>query len=385
MQTERANTPRLVIDESMDDTIDYRLPENRFEGFDKFYKYMLATGDWSPDINVERWMANDMDFDFEKRCVMAFFHGATYAGPCESMFADKFPVFSSDITEDIVDFYVENKKRLLFSPDCKYRKLVFEKFLRSVGEAIKPYGTLGNYIKESFKSEDKFENYNSLQTRCMTDWYHWGRMGHWCFAEALWNFVDAPIEPPTMEFATGKSHRSGWAFCIGRDDLTGDRISKDDVAMLEQTAAEYIKTIEHPDANFLTLETCCCNYKRQHKGSRYGGCYIDEQHWEMEEMKKTWPEYTWLWDKYLEGRQKALPHEVLGEMHTDFKPGETAYVPSWNKALKDYGRIPRVESFFNKKKQIWLPLNVARNSWNLIQDGASLDDFFENDVCSVED
>lgn len=376
MQTQRAKIKRYQPTEIMDATKDYRLLENRFEGFDKFYKYMLATGDWSPDINVERWMANDLDFDFEKRCVMAFFHGATYAGPCESMFADRFPKITYENIEEVVDFYVENKKRLLFSPDCKYRKIVFEKFLRSVGEAIKPYGSLGKYIEASFSAGDDFQNYNDLQSRCMTEWYHWGRMGHWCFAEALWNFVDAPIEPPTMEFKTGKSHRSGWAFCIGRDDLTGDKVSQEDIMLLEQTAADYIKTIDHPDANFLTLETCCCNYKRQHKGSRYGGCYIDEQHWEMEEMKKTWPEYNWLWDKYLEGRKSALPNEVLGELHVNFQGEDTAYVPSWNKALKDYGRIPRVEAFFNKKPQIWMGLNGAKKHWHTISDEPNLNTFF---------
>ena len=348
----------------MRDDIDYRLPENRFEGFDRFYKFMLATGDWSPDINVETWIADDLDFDFEKRCVMGLFHGATYAGPCETMFSDQFPVFTLDVIDEAVEFFYDNKKRLLFSPDCKYRKLVFEKFLRSIGASLRKFDTLGQYISFSLRG-DPFENYESLKHRCMRDWHHWGRMGHWCFTEALTKFISAPLRPPTMEFADGKSHRSGWAFCVGKDHLVEGKCSKKDIADLEQSALEYIQTLDHPDAGFLSLETACCNYKRQHKGSRYGGCYIDEQSWEMDYMMELWPEYRWLWDKYFEGRSAVIPHSLLAEKNPENQTAESAYIASWNKALMEYGRIPRVEAFFNNKPQMWHELDVVKSQWRI--------------------
>lgn len=346
----------------MRDDIDYRLPENRFEGFDKFYKFMLATGDWSPDINVETWIADDMHFSFEKRCVMGLFHGATYAGPCETMFSDLFPVFDQDAIEPAIEFFQENKKRLLFSPDCKYRKMRFEEFLLSVGKSLKPYGTLGRYIAASLQS-DPISNYLSLKERCMKDWYHWGRMGHWCFTEALTKFINAPLIPPTMEFADGKSHRSGWAFCIGRDEWVEGRVNKKIIDYLEATALSYIASVNHPDAGFLSLETACCNYKRQHKGSRYGGCYIDEQAWEIDYMRELWPEYNWLWDKYMEGRKAIIPHSLLAEMNQERKTSKSAYIPSWNKSLKNFGRIPRVEAFLNGREQEWHELDEMKKKW----------------------
>jgi hypothetical protein len=334
----------------MDSEIDYRDLNHRQLGFDKFYEFHCITNDCSPDIAVEKWIADDLDFDFEKRCVMGLFHGATYAGPCESMFADKFPIFTSD-AQPLVDFFFENKKRLLFSPDCKYRKIVFDKFLYSVGKSIEPYGTLGKFIESCFDSDDKKKNYLKLKQKCYDNWFHWGRMGHWCFSEAIARFIDAPIEPPTMEFDEGKSHRSGWAFCIGRDDLTGDTISAADCRYLEETAAAYIFNKTFPRAGFFTLETACCNYKRQHKGSRYGGCYIDEQYSETMQMKKDWPEYDWLWDKYLDGRQAVIPHEMLYENNELVRAD--AYCKDWVNCLKDFGRIPRIEAWQNDKRQLW--------------------------------
>jgi len=342
--------------------IDYRLKEHRFEGFDHFYRFMLATGDWSPDINVEAWIADDLDFSFEKRCVMALFHGATYAGPCETMFSDQFPVVTVDVIDQMVDFFYDNKKRLLFSPDCKYRKLVFEDFLRSIGTSLRRHDTLGAYIAHSMH-HDPISNYNSLKERCTRDWYHWGRMGHWCFSEALTKFIDAPILPPTMEFADGASHRSGWAFCIGADHLVKGKPTKKEINWLEHTAAEYIKSVNHPDAGFLSLETACCNYKRQHMGSRYGGCYIDEQSWEMDYMRGVWPEYNWLWDKYMEGRKAVIPHSLLAELHPEHQTSKSAYVSSWNNALRKHGRIPRVEAFFNNQPQEWHDLDKMTERW----------------------
>ena len=54
--------------------IDYRDIEYRKVGFDKFYEFHCLTNDCSPDIAVEKWIADDMGFDFEKRCVLGLFH-----------------------------------------------------------------------------------------------------------------------------------------------------------------------------------------------------------------------------------------------------------------------------------------------------------------------
>ena len=164
-----------------------------------------------------------------------------------------------------------------------------------------------------------------------------------------------------MEFGRdGKSHTAGWAFCVGRDDLTDRKLTKSEVSMLEKSAAEYIERFRstHPDldrANFFTLETACCNYKRGHKGTRYQLCYIDEQHTETMQMMEDWPEYKWLWQKYLEARQAVFPHSMLYENHRydPVNDSPNAYLRTWTKALRDYGRIPRVEAYFNNQPQLW--------------------------------
>lgn len=330
--------------------IDYRLPENRFTGMDKFFDYMRITGDYSPDITVETWICDKYDFSFEKRCSLGLFHGATYAGPCETLFSEKFPVVGDDPSE-MIEFFRKNSKRLNFSQDCRYRKHFFEGFLTSVSESVKPYGgTLGGLVKSCFTSSDPQENYKNLYDKCTSKWVQWSRMGNWCFAEAMVKFVKAPIEPPTMEFRGGKSHRAGWAFALGLDRLTGREASPADCQMLEDEAAKYIKSKGLSNVDFFSLETCCCNYKRNFEGSRYAGCYIDEQHDEILTTKMLWPEYDYLWDRYLEGRQAVIPKKLLFE---NFHTEGHAHNKSWNRALKDHGRLYALESWYNDTPRYW--------------------------------
>jgi hypothetical protein len=310
---------------------------------------MLDTGDYSPDINVETWIANHHDFDFEQRCVMALFHGATYAGPCESMIATLFPKLTPQTIPKVIEFFEANKKRLLFSPDCKYRKMVFPKFLGSIGRSLVPFGSLGNFISSAFEGKPQ-TNYRNLQAMAFQSWYHWGRMGHWCFAEALLHFTKAPIQPPTMEFYINSSHRAGWAYALNRDDLAGEKLSVHDCAWLEGKATDYVRTLGLNNTAFLSLETACCNYKRQHHGTRYGGCYIDEQHDEIRTMQVKWPERAELWDDYLAGRQAVLPADLLYE---NFNDTGLAYRKEMCRALVDHGRMPRVEAWLTGKPQQW--------------------------------
>lgn len=197
---------------------DYRKPKYRWDGFQKYYEFFYTTNDCEPSIAVDAWLADELDFDFEQRCVLALFHGAVYLGATEIIFAANFPKYSTT-AEPIISFYEKNKARLPFSLDCKYRRLVFEQFLSSISKSLDRYGSLGQLVASCFDSDNKQVNYLKLQQLCFDKWYNWGRMGHWCFSEALYSIIKAPIEPPTMEFYKGTSHRKGWAFCLNRDDM----------------------------------------------------------------------------------------------------------------------------------------------------------------------
>lgn len=358
----------------MQDLIDYRKLENRQTGFNLFYNFHLETNDWSPDISCSKWILDNKlqprdHSSYDRRTTMAFFYGALYASPYEYLFAHLFPILTYDNIPDLVKFYQDNKKRFLFASDAKYRKMVFEKFMESVRESIKDYESLGEFVRmHTYPYSNSETAYLKLQEACFDKWFHWGRMGHWCFSEAF-NHYNEILSPPTMEFATGKSHRSGWAFCVGRDDLVAEKVSKADIEYLETSATEYLKTVNHPMANRYTLETACCNYKRQHKGSRYGGCYIDEQYDDLIIFKKNWPEYSFITDLYMEARQHIIPKQMRYEDNVHHT--EHSYMKDWRRCLKDHGRILRAEAWHKKETQKWDTLD------NTLSETKSLDNFLQ--------
>jgi hypothetical protein len=320
---------------------------------------MCATNDVAPELASDRYLADQEGYDFEKRCVLALHQGSTHSGSCEAIFAERFPLMTSDVRE-VTAFFNHNKQRLDFSSDAKYRKMGFPEFLESVGKSIQRFGSLGKLVASCLEG-DPHTNYERFQRLVFDEWYACGRMFFWCFAEALYRIADAPIQPPTMEFGRdGKSHTEGWAFCTSRDDLLDRNWSHSDVVTLEKSAASYLERFRStfPElirADFYTLETACCNYKRGYKGSRYQLCYGDEQYDDIIQMMTDWPEHKALGTLYLQARQAVIPGSLLYENHRadSVNNSPKAYLSSWNKALCDYGRIPRVEAYFNGQPQRW--------------------------------
>jgi hypothetical protein len=185
---------------------------------------------------------------------------------------------------------------------------------------------------------------------CFRDWFHWGHYGHWCFTEALKDLMAIPIEPPLVEFALNASVRTGWALAQGHDQMAQGGIHPRHLASMEREAAAYVYSLGKTKASYFSLETACCNYKRQHKASHYGGCYIDEMYDEITEMQHKWPERQDLWDELWAGRKATLPATLLYE---NYYTGGKAYQTVLHRAFIDTGRIPRVEAWLDQTPQIW--------------------------------
>lgn len=64
--------------------------------------------------------------------------------------------------------------------------------------------------------------------------------------------------------------------------------------------------------------------------------------------------FDWFY-RAMEARQAVFPHSLLYENNREDAVNDlpTAYLLTWTKALSDYGRIPRVEAYFNNQPQRW--------------------------------
>ena len=361
----------------MQTDIDYRGLEYRWAGFDWYYRFTTCNYDSTADLVCEKWVADRNHFSIPERTALAFWFGAV-GSPSSMIFTKKFGNFNKNSAKAILEFFEKNKSRISFASDARYRKINFQPFIKSVCDSLSHTDTIYEYVLDKFTQRTSAvgnqhqANYNTLSECCRNDWQQWGRMGHWCFAEALKHFTQFPIKPPTMEFGpTGKSHTSGWLLAIEKHRLKRDQILELDKPDLEIQAHSYIVRVRenfpsfYKEADYFTLETACCNYKRQHRGTRYAGCYIDELYDDLQVLKKDWPEYSELYEQYMKARWNVLPKPLLYEANKDFNPSKPAYQISWHKAFMEFGRMPRVEAWANGKPQRWCDISDLGYEANL--------------------
>lgn len=320
------------------------------EGFTYFYCFHRETGDYAPYPVAAEWMATEHSYPLETLFAICFYLGCIGPVPTWILMAQEFPEVTPKSCGEMATFFKENKPRLVFTADAKYRKIVFERFIESVARSLRFYGSLSAYVGSAMEGSNQERNYRNLQALCYRDWFHWGHYGHWCFSEALKGILKLPIEPPTVEFAQNKSNRQGWALALGRDDLAGDRISPRDVAWLERQAEDYTIQLGESKASYFAFETACCNYKRQWKASHYGGCYIDEMYDEIREVEAKWPERQDLWNQLWAVRPCVFPASLLYE---NYHQAGKAYQRVMHRDFIDHGRIPRVEAWLDGEPQVW--------------------------------
>jgi len=355
--------------------IDYRKLEHRWEGFDWYYKFTTQNADSTADLVCENHVANELDFTDQSKVALAFWFGAM-GSPSSSIFAHKFGNFNSDSFPSIMNFFEENKGRISFASDAKYRKIHFKQFIESVCNSLGNKSIYDFTIEQLWKvvgkpSDMAYDHYKSLHINCLENWWQWGRMGQWCFSEALNTYTLFKILPDKMEFGPeGKSHTAGWVLANEKRwlDSRHTEINEKAICEFEDWADSYINRTHFThtlDVNYYTLETACCNYKRQHKGSRYAGCYIDELYDDLQTLKEDWPEYDFLYSKFMEARKRTLPSGLLYENSKDFDSRKPAYQKSWHNAFKDYGRIPRVEAWANNQTQRWCDITELGYEENL--------------------
>ncbi|MGH7744800.1 MAG: hypothetical protein ACREQ5_08300 [Candidatus Dormibacteria bacterium] len=348
----------------MDNTLDYRAPENRQTGFDAFYEYHCQTLESGTDLSTERWMNDHNKADFEARVATAFWHATVHHSASNIVLTHVIPKLDQDGLDRLADFYTEEhtrRQRLKFANDCKSTRINFHKLLLGVGMAIRPYGTLGKAVVAQLQQDDPTSNYQQLMTWLLDIPYLRGRMTSWQFAEGLHRHADLPILPNKIGFATGGANGIYEGWCLANNVLANanDPLPKNNYASLERQALKYVK--EHPwkHSTLFNLETCLCNYHGQWIGNRYAGNYIDEQHDLIRNQKDKWPEYKVIFDLAWKARAAVFPPELVYELHNP--PGE-AEKSSWMRSFKDYGRMIRVEAWHNNQPQVWDELDIVMDT-----------------------
>lgn len=304
--------------------IDWRLPENRREAFQRFYTFHLRNTA-HPGCVYHLLPAIDsyFDMDDEQRAWLVWLNGNTQNAVTSFLLLEAAP--RPENWKKAVEFWNDNFSRLEWDTDRRHQKSKFgeatEKWWREnhilLGERWLLAGDWG---------WEKTWNYAFSQP-------YMGRLSSWSmieYARILFG-SDIPDAKDLMlnDVSGSRSHRNGLGLIAGYDSTywSGDApfllgITDELEALGESLLSEAKeRNPGHPHVSRLTLESALCTYKSWHKPRRrYPGVYLDMMYHRIKKAESRFQrELTWFWDV----RYRNLPEYLLLEKNP-YDPGLVA-------------------------------------------------------------
>lgn len=269
--------------------LDYRKPENRGKYFTQLYTMNLEHK-VMPGLVYLYFpeLASRLNLTEEQKLWFATLNGFTQNPITTLRMFDQLPNLPTEA--ELVKFdkwFNENWETLNFDSDRLKNKRNTVVGIRSYVELVKEYGS-------QVKLWDKTATYSALWARARRI-YSFGRLSCFSYLEyvKIMGYGTDCDDLMFYDLEGSRSHRNGWFFMTGRDNLIWDRrhtggIDRDsnpdyDPELLFETMPtetrlylrNYNLLTPHPDATNFTLESQCCQFKNGFFGRRYPGVYAD--------------------------------------------------------------------------------------------------------------
>lgn len=270
--------------------IDWRLPEYRMEGFLRYYVWRIV----HDDLDQGRWSrALAKGKNIEQRLWISFLFGQTYSTPLTYAFYHFFPDPAKINLDELKTWTDENYTRSKYGTDTKYNKGYFHQITESYfkwldkivqnRDQFKAFTSLINNVES-----ERFNNFHILFNIPVKNWYKFGRMCSWLWAQTLNEIVpEIYQEPDTMFIDNGSS----WSVWNGMSFIYNDENkylkskerdyspSKDDIKLFLDREKEVYNLIENYEyskkynikPDYFLIESALCQIKKVHQGRDYVG------------------------------------------------------------------------------------------------------------------
>lgn len=268
---------------------DYRLPENRVTYFTKLYKMNLEYGVmpglvylYMPELKARfKW-------DDETALWYATLNGFTQS-PITSLrmmhHLDHVPTTAAEV--DTFDTWFSKEwPTLHFDADRLKNKRNTVAGIRSYMNLVKEYGSQAALFDRNATYEELWKRVSRI--------YGMGRLSCFSYLEYIYimGYGTACTDIMFSDLEGSRSHRNGWFFLTGRDNLVWDKrhpsgisrdvnpnYAKELLNELPREAEVFLQAYNtcwpHKDATLYTLESQCCQFKNGFFGRRYPGVYAD--------------------------------------------------------------------------------------------------------------
>ena len=265
--------------------LNYRLFENRREGFLQFYAASVACGDCDPALWLMRYLNERYEYSIEERLWFAWLYH-TYNLPTAFVYKNEFPDEELASVERFTQWNNENYPRLRYQTDTKWSKGHLPAMYQSYTEWVGSSSQTGKFMELCCGSPE--ENFGRLWEIIKGQWYKFGRYTAFFYLQTLKHTCGIDIDCPSLflnDYSGSKSHRNGLCLALGKDEWVNVKLTTGEYQKLEDAGTDLLNEVKlrwprlakHFD-NF-SMETALCAYKKLHRISRgrYVGYYLDRQ------------------------------------------------------------------------------------------------------------
>jgi hypothetical protein len=321
---------------------DWRLPENRWEGFLRFYEFQLHTkGHPGAVYMLLPAVADALELDEDGRAWLVWLNGNTQNIVTSLLLLEAAP--SHHEWPAAVDFWNTHFRDLEWDTDRRHQKSKF-------GEATETWADRNpNPAQGWFRAA---QGGWPETWKYATSQPYMGRLSAWSMTEYA-RILMGPAIPDASTFlledrAGSRSHRNGLAVIAGYDgaehwdadvaDLLG--VVPELQTLSERLLAQAVIRTGHPDVSRLTMESALCTYKSHYKPNRrYPNVYHDMMYNRIRRAEERFGDrFEILWKT----RREQLPAELLVETN----PARNRLTPEKQNWFRETGEFHYLHLFF---------------------------------------
>jgi hypothetical protein len=319
--------------------IDWRLPENRREAFQRFYSFHLKYKSHPGMVySFLPAIAEAYDLDDDGRAWLAWLNGNTQNPAMSLLLLEAAP--HPGEWQKAIDFWNDNFKLMDFDTDRRHQK---GKFGVATEQWAMKFGLVPSW---DWKREGAI-GWQGAWKHSLSQPYM-GRLSAWSMMEYARILLGPDVVPDMgswlLEDKSGsRSHRNGIAVVAGYDatyweadvpDTLGIVEDLDNFATLLLQEAED-RNPSHPDVGRLTMESALCTYKGWHKPNRrYPNVYADMAYLRLKKAEARFGKgrFDILW----EARRRDLPMRLRLEDN----PSDPGLVAVKQNHYLETGQVP---------------------------------------------
>lgn len=299
---------------------DWRLPENRREGFQRLYSHHLRHRTHPGCVYyLLPAIADAYDLSEDQRAWLVWLTGNTQNVVTSMMLLEAAPTPS--LWRQAVSFWADNYELLEWDTDRRHQKSQF--------------GPATHALMSDWRGADGWAGAGLIGWDAV--WAYavnqpfMGRLSAWSMTEYARILLGSETVPDASSFLLGdvsgsRSHRNGLAVIAGHDAWSWEApraLREVGLLRLEALAEDLLaearrRNPDNKDVSRLTMESALCTYKSHYKvNRRYPNVYNDMMYYRIRRAEARFDRH---FDLLWEIRQRSLPRHLLLEQQP-FDPG----------------------------------------------------------------